>query len=430
MKRFVLFVLAMLVATPVVAERQLVDRIVAVVEDEAIFASDIQIAVRQYAVQQGRKSLTSDEQQELARQALQELINDKLIIAQAGRLGISIPFNEVEDRVNKAIDDNRKLLGGEEAFEQQLETEGFTLDELKKLYRTQIRNRMLVERVLQTEMKKEIGEASDAQLHKFYEEHKDEIPPRPEVVHLKTIFIGFQTSPAASRQAKEKIDGIYQKVLAGESFAELAEEYSDDPSGKNGGDLGFIDPKDLRDQTFAAAAESLSVGEVSRPVLTSYGYHLIKVTDKRESSDELRISHILVRVVPSEDDMTGVFESANEIHTELLAGAPFDSLANRYNTDANAGPGGDLGWLKVADLPEFFRDVLANLSPGDISQVLRESTGFRIVELIGREAERPYAYSEITQELRSMYRQEATSTMYADYVKGLRDKFTVDIKPQ
>jgi peptidyl-prolyl cis-trans isomerase SurA len=410
------------------AEKQLVDRIVAVVEDEAIFASDIDIMVKQFMMQQGQSNLSPDDVKQLQNKFLRALINDKLVIAQAGRLNVEVTFSEVEEQVNKAIEENKKLLGGEEAFMNQLEQEGLTMEALKKLYRDQVHNRMLVERVLQMEINRNRPETSEDELRKFYEESRDQIPTRPAVAHLQTIFIGYETSTNARRAAKQKIDAVNERVLAGEAFEKLAREFSDDPSKSAGGDLGFLKPEDLRDPTFAGTAARLDVGEVSEPVLTSYGYHLIRVTEKNADTGELRISHILARIEPTDDDVREVLESANAIHAELMAGAPFDSLAKRYNTDPAADAFGDLGWHKIEELPQFFQDVLAGLTAGGVSQVLRDSAGFRIVKLVERENERPYEYVEIVGELRRLHQQERMNTMYEEYIEGLREKFTVDIK--
>src|SRR5688572_29266152 len=102
------------------AQGQLIDRIVAVVDDEAIFESDVDQAVRQYFFQKGQTSVTPGERDEVFKEALENLINDKLVIAQAGRLGIDVPFSEVETQVKKAIDENIKTLGGEDQFARQL----------------------------------------------------------------------------------------------------------------------------------------------------------------------------------------------------------------------------------------------------------------------------------------------------------------------
>ena len=407
---------------------EIIDRIVAVVEDEAIFESDVDQAVRQYFFQKGQSSVTPAERDEVFDDALQNLINDKLVIAQAGRLGIDVPFSDVEAQVKKAVDENTKQLGGEEAFSRQLQQEGLTLDELKKLYRTQIRNRMLVERVLQKDMQKEHKDPTPEELRKFYDENKQRLPLRPEVAHLKTIFIGFDTSTGSTADAKKKIDALRARIMGGEKFEDVAKAESDDPSSSLGGDLGFVKPEDLREPNFAKAASTLAIGQLSDPVLTVYGYHLIEVTDKRPESGEVRLRHILVRAEPTDKDVEEVFGTANKVHADLVAGASFDSLAARYNTDPAADKTGDLGWLRVSELPEFFRDVLSNLKPGDISQVTRESTGFRIVQLLARDAERPYEFSEIQTELKQYYSQQSFGSSYEEYVKELRKKFSVEMR--
>jgi peptidyl-prolyl cis-trans isomerase SurA len=410
------------------AQGEIIDRIVAVVEDEAIFESDVDQAVRQYFFQKGQTSVTPTERDEVFKDALDNLINDKLVIAQAGRLGIDVPFSDVEAQVQKAIDDNTKQLGGDDAFKRQLAAEGLTLEELKKLYRTQIRNRMLVERVLQKDMQKDHHDPTPEELRTFYDENRTRFPLRPEVAHLKTIFIGFDTSTGSTGEAKKKIEALRARILAGEKFEDVAKAESDDPSAALGGDLGFVKPEDLREPNFAKAASSLVIGQLSEPVLTVYGYHLIEVTDKHPDTGEVRLRHILVRAEPSDKDVAEVFGTANQIHADLVAGASFDSLAARYNTDPAADKHGDLGWLRVSELPEFFRDVLGNLKPGDISTVLRESTGFRIVQLLERDAERPYEFSEIQGELKQYYDQQRFGSSYDDYVKELRKKFSVEIR--
>ena len=216
--------------------------------------------------------------------------------------------------------------------------------------------------------------------------------------------------------------------MGGEDFAEVAKKESEDPSAPLGGDLGFLRPKDLREPAFANAVGSLKVGEVSPPVLTVYGYHLIQVTEERKSSGEVRVRHILVRAQPSDTDIDEVFKSANFIHEELKRGVSFDSLATRYNTDPAAGQNGDLGWVRVGELPQFFQDVLKEMKPGDVSQVLRESSGFRIVKMIDRDAARPYQYAEVRDEVKRLYDQERFSNNYESYLAELRKKFHVEIR--
>jgi peptidyl-prolyl cis-trans isomerase SurA len=432
MRRLFAVLIVVMLVVPALAGAQgaqIIDRIVAVVDDEAIFESDVDQAVRQYFFQKGQTSVSPEERDQVFKEALENLINDKLVIAQAGRLGIDVPFNEVEAQVKKAIDDNIRTLGGEDAFTRQLAAEGLTMDELKKLYRTQIRNRMLVERVLRKDLQQQQRtEPTEAELRAFYDENKERLPRRPEVVHLKTIFLGFDTSTGSTGEARKKIDALRARIVAGEKFEDVAKAESDDPSAALGGDLGFVRTQDLREPAFAKAASSLAIGQLSEPVLTVYGYHLIEVTDKREDSGEVRLRHILVRSEPTDKDVEEVFASATKIHQDLVAGTPFDSLAARYNTDPAADRTGDLGWLRVSELPDFFKDVLANLKSGEVSQVLRESTGFRIVKLVERDDSRPYDYTEIQDDLKRYYDQERFGKSYETYVEELRKKFPVEVR--
>ena len=410
------------------AERRVIDRIVAVVDDEAIFESDVQQAVRQGLVQRGQTNPTDAERKQLYDDALQVLVNDRLVIAQASRLGIDVPFSDVEAEVNKAIEENRETLGGDDAFNAQLAAEGLTLDDLKKMYRVQIKNRMLVERVLRRDMERQRGEPTDEELRALFEERKAELPPRPEVAHLQTIFIGFETSSGAANTSRTKIEGLRARIEGGEDFAEVAKKESEDPSGALGGDLGFLHPKDLREPAFANAVGSLKVGELSQPVLTVYGYHLIQVTEERKNTGEVRVRHILVRAQPSDSDIDEVFKTATFVREEIGRGVPFDSLASRYNTDPAAGKSGDLGWVRVAELPQFFQDVMKELKPGDVSQVLRESAGFRIVKLLEREEARPYEFAEVREDLKRLFEQERFGKTYDDYLAELRKKFRVEIR--
>ncbi|UCG52621.1 MAG: peptidylprolyl isomerase [Candidatus Latescibacterota bacterium] len=413
------------------AEKILVDRVVAVVEDEPILQSDVDQAVKQFLIQRGLTNLGDAEAADLWTEALEELIGNKLVLAKASRLGITVSFAEVQKAVERAIEENKRVLGGGDAFNRQLEMEGLTLEGLQKLYREQIQNRMLVERVLAREIDREAVEITEEDLKDAFEKRKNDFPMRPDVVHLATIYLGLESSGKARAKALSEIEKLQDRILGGEDFAELAKEYSEDPSAETGGNLGKLKLEDLGNQEFAAAAAALAIGEVSDPVLTPFGYHLIQVIGADEASGEVELRHILIRIKPEEQDTQEVFERANEVHTQLLEGAPFDSMAVRYSSDqATAAQGGDLGWLRANELPDFFREVLREMEEGEISQVLREPTGFRIVKLLEREASRPYTFDEVREELKKLIEQEKVAETYDEYLRGLRNEFYVDVRAQ
>ena len=419
------------VAPGALAQGELVDRVVALVEDDAIFQSDVDQAVRQVLFQKGAGGVGATERSAIEKQVIDELIKNKLVVAKATRLGISVSFAEVEKAVDRAIEENKKVMGSEQAFNRQLEAEGLTLDSLKKLYREQIHNRMLVERVIAREIDRSTVDISEDELKRAYEERKSGLPERPAVVHLATIVVGLESSAPAKEKALAVIDEIHRRLLAGEDFASLARELSEDPSAEAGGSLGMLKLSDLGNRAFADAASKLSVGEVSDPVLTPFGYHLINVTAADSTTGKVEIRHILIRIKAEDRDVEEVYQSAQDIHRRLSEGAPFDSTAVRYSTDAaSAASGGDLGWLRESDLPEFFRDVLRDMEPGGFSPVLREPSGFRIVKLLEREGARPYSFEEVREELTGLLEQEKLETLYDDYLGKLRDEFYVEERTQ
>jgi peptidyl-prolyl cis-trans isomerase SurA len=184
---------------------------------------------------------------------------------------------------------------------------------------------------------------------------------------------------------------------------------------------------DLGNRAFADAASKVAVGKVSEPVLTPFGYHVINVTAADSTKGEVEIRHILIRVKAEDRDIEEVYQAAQDIHRRLSEGAPFDSTAVRYSTDAaSAGSGGDLGWLRESELPEFFRDVLRDMKPGEFSPVLREPSGFRIVKLLERDGARPYNFEEVREELARVLEQEKLETLYDDYLGKLRNEFYVE----
>jgi parvulin-like peptidyl-prolyl isomerase len=106
-------------------------------------------------------------------------------------------------------------------------------------------------------------------------------------------------------------------------------------------------------------------------------------------------------------------------------------MAIRYSTDdATAPEGGDLGWLRVRDLPDFFRDVLKDMKVGNFSPVLREPSGFRIVKLLEYEGARPYTFAEVREELRQVLVQDKMEETYDSYLEGLKSEFYVDLRSQ
>jgi peptidyl-prolyl cis-trans isomerase SurA len=420
------FTAAAAVAQDAEQSGEVIDRVVAVVEDYAVLQSELELEYERYIAQLQQASLSPDEKAEAKKQILDGLISDLLMTIHAERLGIAVSDQEIQEQLEGVIAENTKALGGEEAFRQQLEQEGLTLDGLRKMFGEKIRTRMLVERLLRREVLGGV-QVTDADIRAYYREHLAELPKRPPTVTLAQILIVPSPSDKALDAARDKIGDVERRLAAGQDFAALAKEFSDDPSAPNGGSLGYVRLEDLNSPTFEEAARSLIVGEVSTPVLTQFGYHLIKLEDVSE--DRVLIRHILARVNADETDIERTARRAEEVRRQLLDGADFGETAARVSDDAaTKNSGGVVGEIAVENLPEFFREVIKDVAVGDISQVVKEQKGFRIVKILGRTPQRDYTFEEAREELQRLIEQEKQQENVKEYVDELKEIYYVEVK--
>lgn len=194
-------------------------------------------------------------------QALDSLISQKIVELEAKKQSIEISDSEIQKEMEKYYE----YYGGQEGFLQALEMNGYSLDDVKKDLATNIKVKKLMEpRISITEEEKE----------KYFEENKAEFAQEKQV---KASHILVDTL--------EKANEVEEKLASGGDFAQLAQEYSTDAATKeNGGDLGFFGAGEMVTE-FEEAAFSLNVGEVSEPVKTEYGYHIIKVNEKKDAKE-------------------------------------------------------------------------------------------------------------------------------------------------
>lgn len=196
--------------------------------------------------------------------------------------------------------------------------------------------------------------------------------------------------PKDTAEAYTKIMKIRSRILKGEDFNKVAAEkgISDDPSAKdNGGDLGYFTALQMVYQ-FESAAYNTKVGTVSMPVRTRFGYHIIKVTDRRKAQGEVLVAHIMVKTNPTmtKEDSLNALSKINEIYGKLKAGSKFDELAQQYSDDkASAKKGGELPWFGTGKMPiEFEKASFAIPNKNDFSPPMRTKYGWHIIKLVDK----------------------------------------------
>jgi peptidyl-prolyl cis-trans isomerase C len=284
---WILFLLVTVVPfMPAMAATQpLPDNAVAVVNGVVISQTDLDRAlnqVRQKAQFQGQQ-LDPARLAEIKKSLTERLVQQELLYQESRRIGIAIDTGAVDKQVAQM----QERFASQAEFQNALAKMDLSLKEL----RSQIERNLAVQRLLDEQILQKVtvtGEESKA----FYEDNPNYFK-QPEQVRASHILIKVDPKADAAelKKARQKIEAVQERLRADEDFAELARELSEGPSAAQGGDLGFFDRRQMV-KPFADAAFALKPGEVSDVVQTRFGYHLIKVVDRKPESklayDEIR----------------------------------------------------------------------------------------------------------------------------------------------
>ncbi len=218
-------------------------------------------------------------------------------------------------------------------------------------------------------------------IEEAYERSKQEV----KASHI-LITVAEDASPADTLRAYQKADSLRQLALNGASFAMLAEQYSNDPSAAtNGGDLGYFTALQMV-YPFENAAYHTEMGSISPPIRTRFGYHTIKVHDKRPSKGKVKVAHIMIREGENAQDSSAQ-QKAQQIYEQLQQGGDWNELAERFSDDVTTrSSGGELPFFGTGNMIESFEDAAFALkNPGDISPPVKTRFGWHVIKLMERQ---------------------------------------------
>ena len=241
---------------------------------------------------------------------------------------------------------------------------GMSMARIRREFRDEIRKRLLVEKMQQKQFAD--IKATRADVEGFYERYRDSLPSIPERVDLYHIVKYVKPSAEKNKEAQSLALRIRDSVVKGGSFSEFARRHSADPiSAANGGDLGTVE-KGKFVPAFEAAAFALSPNEISAPVESPFGWHVIQLISK--TSTTMTTRHILVRVSQSEEDRDSAKATLVRMKKAVEAGDSFESIAREYSDERETqGFGGAMGQIELLRLPEDMRSAIAALADGSVS---------------------------------------------------------------
>jgi peptidyl-prolyl cis-trans isomerase SurA len=417
------------------------DGIAAVVNDDVVLESDVEEQLYLFLLRAQRQP-DSSLVDTLRKQILNQLIDEKLIVAEAKKQGLSVPQSEIEKEVDGAIADAMQRLGGEEGFRAQLARENTTEDKLRDRYRADVQRQQLAARLVSKQVPRKPVTAAEAEA--YFKTNHERFPKMPGEVKVQVIQIPPEPDSVVDRKARLKIAEIRKRLAAGEKFAKVASEVSEDPNtARSGGDLGFL-PRGALDRDLDEAAYSLKLNQLSQPVRSAAGWHVLEVIERdtvrtasgRDSLDrfgrpalEAHVRHILVRVPVEAKDVERARALAEKVRAQAVKGGEFGDLVRRYSKyDGQATPDGDIGFISLGTLSPSIRSGLDALQPGQVSEVLENTAGFNVFKMNDKKPEREYELAEIRAELPEVVAQMKQRERYEEWLKGLRSKAHIEIR--
>ena len=326
-----------------------VDGIVAAVEDKIILKSDVILNMQLSGVPLSQNSYTLER---MYNDFLNQMIDDKVLLVAAEQdTNIVIDNNMVDARLDEYMKNIITEVGSEEQLVQAFNK---SIREIKYYYRTQIYDAMLREMYIYNY----IGDldVSRKEIELFYNTYQDSLPVLPAKYNFSIIEVPITASIEENERVKSIQKNLLEQINNGTSFDQLAKDFSEDSGTRlNGGDQGYYKKGTLFPE-FEEVAFNLEINEVSNPIKTPIGYHLIKLIDKQK--DQIHTKHILHLVNKSVDDEIRVFQDLTQIsnQTENDPGM-FDSLATVYSKTFNNNSGVYTN-IDETQIPNYIKTIL------------------------------------------------------------------------
>ncbi|MCK0752208.1 peptidylprolyl isomerase [Chromohalobacter japonicus] len=408
----------LMVLTPLVAlaQPQPLDRIVAVVNKDAIMQSQLEDRVAQVSQQMASRNVPVPDKEDLRRQVLDRMIVEQIQLQMADRANVSIDDTQLNAAVRDIAENNDMSL---DEFADSLEADGMSLAAVRE----QVRREMLLRQVQQSQVASRVN-VTDREVDRYLEQQGESSNT---AYHLAHILVSLPESPTPEQveQAQAEARDLYRRLQDGADFQQLATADSDGEQALSGGDLGWRRGDQLP-TIFADVVPQLADGEVSEPVRSPSGFHLVKRIETRGGQGEQKtvitenqVRHILIGTNPNRNDEQAE-ALAEDIRQRIAGGESFAELAQQYSDDdGSALDGGELGWVRPGQMVPAFEDAVSDMNVGELSQPVRSRFGYHVIELEDRRQK------DVT---RDAQREQVRQTLFQRKVNDELEAWTQEIR--
>lgn len=359
---------------------QELDRIIAVVDNNVITASELNDQLAIVRLQLRQQNMQAPPGPVLQRQVLERAVLEQIQLQLADNSGIRIDDESLNQAIGGIASQNNMTLT---QFREALQEDGYDFTK----FRENIRKEIILRRLRQQYVDSRIT-ITEQEVDNFLATQRRQGGGTDEY-HVGHILIALPegATPEQIRQAQERANGILARLREGADFSEIAVSSSDGQQALKGGELGWRKAGELP-TLFAEIVPHMRPGDLSNLIRSPSGFHIIKLIDHRAGQQHIvtqtRARHILIRPSALVSDHTAE-ESLLDIKRRVAAGEDFAALAQSMSEDkATAPAGGDLGWVEPGEMIVDFEKAMDMLSPGEISRPIKTRFGWHLIQVLER----------------------------------------------
>lgn len=401
------------------------DHIVAVVNQELVTAVELerrQAMARQAALRAGQPVPPPAELRKLA---LDELIEERVIVTHARGLGWRIDEGEVDRAVQSVAQQNQLTIP---QLVERLRIEGLDMAR----FRANLRDQIAVERTREREVIDRIVVNED-EIERALDAEREAARANAEL-NIAQILVGVPDGAAADvlAERRARAEQALARVRGGEAFEAVAREMSEDPNRERGGAIGLRPAGRLPD-LFVDAVRTLEAGQVAPQVVRSgAGFHVLKLVERSgadvsDSVPETRARHILLRTSEQAAPDQAARRLA-ELKRLIDSGQRrFEDVAREFSEDGSAPQGGDLGWFGPGVMVPEFEEAAARLAPGQVSEPVASRFGVHLIQVVERRRVK-LAPAQRRAQVQNVLRERKFAQSYEDWVEELRARAYIEIR--
>ena len=413
---------SLLLGLPAQAQTQMLDQVVAIVDDDVIMASELRERVQGITQTLQSRGMELPSEDVLIRETLDRLIIESIQLQMGNRVGARISDAQLNAALERIAAQNRMSL---EQFRTMLEQEGQSYAAMRE----QIRREMIIQRVQSGNVNQRI-QISEQEVNNFLASSEGQKLSQPEYRIQHALLPLAPDAPESEVEtARTYLEGLLRRIRGGEAFDQVISA-STDRYPFSGGDLGWLKADDLP-SLFSDVAPDLEAGATSDPIRSPSGLHLVHMADMRggggQMVEQTRVRHILVR--PSEI-MTD--EQARDLVASLKeraeAGEDFADLAREFSEDiGSAAEGGDLGWTNPGQMVPEFEAAMAETPVGELSDPVQSQFGWHVLEVMDRREQDMTREAIRARATEALHQRKYEEELDA-WLRKIRDEAYVDIK--